>query len=304
MRNKEGGCPMGETRAKKSVGRPGEKKEVGRKKLLLFGGTTEGRLLAEYISGLDCRLLVCVATEYGRELLPEQVAVRAGRLDADGIQKLIKEENPGMIIDATHPYATEATENIRTACTAFAGVRYLRCMREAAGGIGKEAVSFLKNPEKLEQRKALDKGELVCVPDADAAVRWLSGRNGNVLLTTGSKELAAYSRLKDYKSRLYVRVLPASLSLEACRKLGIDESHIIAAQGPFSEEMNRAQLKRYHCSILVTKDGGAAGGFKEKLRAAWAEGACAVVIQRPDKGEGFSLEEVKRQVREWIKQGD
>lgn len=304
MRNKERGYPMGETWAEKSGGKPGEKKGVGRKKLLLFGGTTEGRLLAEYISGLDCRLLVCVATEYGRELLPEQVAVRAGRLDADGIQKLIKEENPGMIIDATHPYATEVTENIRTACTAFEGVRHLRCMREAAGRIGQEAVRLLNNPEKSGQREASDKGELVCVPDVDAAVRWLSGRKGNVLLTTGSKELAAYSRLKDYKSRLYVRVLPASLSLEACRKLGIDEGHIIAAQGPFSEEMNRAQLKRHHCSILVTKDGGAEGGFKEKLWAAWAEGACAVVIQRPDKGEGLSLEEVKRQVREWIRQGD
>lgn len=261
----------------------------GGRRLLLFGGTTEGRLLAEYISGLDCPMLVCVATEYGRDLLPPGLRVRTGRLDAAGIKKLIEEEQPGLIIDATHPYAVEVSENIRTAWKDREGIRLLRCLREGESG----------EPEKGE---AEGKPPVVRVARVEDAVKWLSGREGRILVTTGSKELAAYSRLEDYKSRLIVRILPAAPAVEACQRLGIEADHIIVAQGPFSEEANRRQLRNYNCSFLVTKDGGRAGGFLEKIRAAGLEGAVAVVIERPGMEEGLPLEEIKRQVWEWIEQ--
>ena len=60
--------------------------------------------------------------------------------------------------------------------------------------------------------------------------------------------------------------------------------HIIAMQGPFSEEMNLVQLREYGCAYLVTKDGGAAGGFSEKIKAAHRARAAAVVIDRPGSG--------------------
>ena len=43
---------------KETGGQPGQRKAV------LFAGTTEGRLLAAYLTGLGCRTVVCVATEY------------------------------------------------------------------------------------------------------------------------------------------------------------------------------------------------------------------------------------------------
>ena len=51
---------------------------------------------------------------------------------------------------------------------------------------------------------------------------------------------------------------------------------------------------------LVTKDGGAAGGFSEKIKAARRAGAAAVVIDRPGSGEGISLDEIKGQLKEWM----
>lgn len=262
-----------------------------KKRILLFGGTTEGRLLAEYIAGLDCHMLVCVATEYGRDLLPPEAVVHIGRLDKEGMKQLIGKEAPELVIDATHPYAVEVTKNIQGACGACGGIRLLRCVRE-----GK------KLAEEAGESESVQEPEVIHVANTEEAVVWLSGREGRVLVTTGSKELKAYSRLEDYKNRLYVRVLPAALSLQACWDLGIDEEHIIAAQGPFSEEQNRSQLREHGCSFLVTKDGGAAGGFQEKLRAAKGEGVVAVVIERPDKEEGASVEEIKAMVRKWAEQ--
>lgn len=251
------------------------------KKALLFAGTTEGRILAEYMSGLDCHMVVCVATEYGRELLPPGLSVHTGRLDRAGIIRLIEKERPGLIIDATHPYAAQVTENIRTVLREYEDIRLLRCYREPEGdGVQPSSGAIF-------------------VPSVEEAVGWLDSQKGNILAATGTKELALYCRLQDYRRRLYVRVLPTVQAIEACRELGIEGSHIMAAQGPFSRELNRAQLREYKCSFLVTKDGGQAGGFCQKLQGARDAGAVTVVVKRPETGEGISLEEIKKQVKKW-----
>ena len=40
-------------------------------KVLLFGGTVEGRTVAEYLNENKIPSMVCVATEYGESLLPQ-----------------------------------------------------------------------------------------------------------------------------------------------------------------------------------------------------------------------------------------
>ena len=53
-------------------------------KALLFGGTGEGRALAEWMLARGLDATVCVATEYSETLLPEGMQVHVGRLDAGG----------------------------------------------------------------------------------------------------------------------------------------------------------------------------------------------------------------------------
>ena len=48
---------------------------------------------------------------------------------------------------------------------------------------------------------------------------------------------------------------------------------------------------------MVTKDGGAAGGFAEKVQAAQASGVQLVVIRRPEE-EGETAEEILRRCKE------
>ena len=52
-------------------------------------------------------------------------------------------------------------------------------------------------------------------------------------------------------------------------------------QGPFSLALNVALMEQFHTRYLVTKDGGAAGGFAEKVQAAAKTGAQLVVLRRP-----------------------
>ena len=95
--------------------------------------------------------------------------------------------------------------------------------------------------------------------------------------------------------RLYPRVLPVEESLLACRRAGVPTKNIIAMHGPFSQKLNEAILEQYRIRWMVTKDGGSAGGFGEKVSAARNTGISLVVIGRPeDCGEDLDA------VLEWV----
>ena len=127
------------------------------------------------------------------------------------------------------------------------------------------------------------------VDSPEEAASFLAKQMGNILLAIGAKGLPAFSGLDSV--RLYPRVLPVEESLAACRRAGIPTRNIIAMHGPFSRALNAAILEQYRIRWMVTKDGGAAGGFGEKLAAARDAGAELVVIGRP-KETGDGLEDV------------
>lgn len=269
-------------------------------KIWIFGGTTEGRLLAEYCSREKIEAWVSVASEYGEELLQEElmesgnagnpdlnhntclakknlktvqassvIKVLRGRMDRYQMEEFIRNQGIHLVIDATHPHARLVSEEIQEAC-GRTGVRLERCLR-AEG----------------EQNKARDWVEVDSIQEA---VSFLSSVSGVIFATTGSKELEALCQIPDYQKRVYARVLPTSNVLKKCEKLGITGSHLIAIQGPFSTEMNTLFLRQTKAEWLLTKDSGRAGGFQEKVEAARENGTRVVVIRRPEEN-GISLEE-------------
>ena len=85
--------------------------------------------------------------------------------------------------------------------------------------------------------------------DYESCVQALTDTSGNILLTTGSKEMAVFAPLKE---RLFVRVLPGLESIGLCEKAGIRGKQILA-MAPFSEEMNLAMIHQFSIRYLVTK---------------------------------------------------
>ena len=243
-------------------------------RVVIFSGTTEGRELSVETAALGMETMVCVATEYGKEVQNHEsgIQVHSGRLDVEGMTQVLA--GADLCVDATHPYAREASRNIREAAKE-AGVPCHRLLR---------------------RESQLPPGCILVDSAADAA-RFLQGVEGNILLTTGAKELASFAPVGVH--RLYPRVLPAVESLEACEALGISRSNVIAMQGPFTQELNVALIRQFSIGWLVTKDGGAAGGFAEKVRAAQETGARLVVIRRP-KEDGESFETILQLCKEMM----
>lgn len=244
-------------------------------KLLVFAGTTEGRELLETLSGNigDSGLTVhaCVATDYGKELLPkglENIRVRSGRLTEEEMAALMNEERFDYVIDTTHPYARLASENIKAACRK-SGREYIRVLRSS--GITRHMdCRFFGSHEEV--------------------VEYLNRTEDNVLLTIGSKELLKYTKVSDFQKRVFPRVLPMLEVLESCGVLGFAGKQLICMQGPFTAELNIALINQINARYVVTKDSGETGGFLQKYLAAQETGAELLVIGREQQEEGISPE--------------
>ena len=240
------------------------------KKILLYAGTTEGRKLASYLGRRGVRLHVCVATAYGESLLPEEknITVTHDRMDSGQMGEFMRVFEPDYVIDATHPYAKEVTKNLKSACEVMQ-VPYLRLVRGS------------------EETK-----ESICVENMDEAIKYLEKTEGNILVTTGSKELSVYCKTSDVRERLYVRVLPGLESISLCMHNDITGKHILALQGPFSTQLNEALIDQYDIRCLVTKKSGAAGGFIEKMAAAKNKNILVYIVGQSVQDDGMSFEAV------------
>ncbi|MBR2254595.1 MAG: precorrin-6A reductase [Candidatus Methanomethylophilaceae archaeon] len=239
-------------------------------RVLIFSGTTEGRNLAEDLASRGVDITVSVATDYGAVVMEprENLKVRVGSCGgAEGIAELIAREGFGIVVDATHPYATRITAHIREGCAA-AGCEYIRLLR------GRSSSS--------------EDGDVIVVGTVEEAVDYLKDKEGRILAATGVKEIDLFTRIPDYRERVVARVLSTLPSMQRCDELGFSGANLICAQGPFSEEMNYATLLQTGAKWLVTKDSGTAGGFEEKHRAARRAGAKVVMVARPpDDGKGY-----------------
>ena len=243
-------------------------------RIVIFSGTTEGRLLSHLLAEKGAAVTVCVATEYGCEEQGEApgVTVLTGRKTVEEMAELL--QGSDLCVDATHPYAVEVTKSVRRACSE-AGVPYRRLLRD----------------------RSADTDALV-VDSAEAAAELLADREGNILLATGMKELPAFAGISP--ARLYPRVLPTGDSIAACERAGIPHRNVIAMQGPFSRELNEALIRQFHIVYLVTKDGAKAGGVQEKGQAAENTGIELVLIRRPEE-TGESFDEVVKSCEKMMK---
>ncbi len=237
-------------------------------KVLVFAGTTEGGDITSLLAANGIMVHACVATEYGRTSVKEgeNVEVSSRPLSPEEMRSLMREYP--LVVDATHPYAATITKHIKEAC-ADTGAEYIRLLRPGLSAEG---------------------DGIVHVPDTDSAVEYLKKTEGNILVTTGSKELSKFAAIPDYRERVFARVLSLASNIADCAACGFEGKNLFAMQGPFCEELDYGMLVQTKARYLVTKDSGAPGGFDEKLRAAERAGAAVVLIGRPTVETGMDYD--------------
>ena len=234
------------------------------KRILILGGTTEARRLAE---GLASRTDLAVTLSLaGRTAAPaaQAVPMRIGGFGgAEGLAAWLEEQAIDAVIDATHPFASQMSRHAKVACRAEATplVVFTRPAWLPQGGDGWSEV------ERIE--------------DAVAA---LGAEPRRVFLTQGRLQLGAFAVAPQH---LYVvRAIDPPADIAA-----LPRRRLILARGPFGLEDEIALLRQEAIEILVSKNSGGAATYP-KIEAARQRGVKVVMLKRPPSGGAPALHDL------------
>lgn len=251
--------------------------------ILVIAGTQDGRELVQKILSMGYKVAASVVSSYGEKLLAngnDNLVINDKPLTEAELADYLKMHNVTVLVDASHPYAINVSKNAMLAAR-MTGVPYIRYER---------AVSRL-NYDKLQ-----------LVHSYEEAVKTIAKLGKNVFFTIGSRNLAKFTTAAALKNNVITaRVLPSSEVIELCESLGLTPKQIVAMQGPFSTELNKAMFLKYQADVVVTKNSGSIGGTDTKIEAARALALPIVVIDRPKLNYaniGHTYEEILAFIKE------
>lgn len=230
----------------------------------LMVGTSEGKNIISKLNEFTDDLFISTATKYGAELLEcyKYKILNSSPLDLDKLIKVIKENNINIFVDASHPYALEASKNLFKACKEC-NIKYARYER----------------PSVIDKYNYYQK--LIKVNNYEELYDYIKNIKGNILNTTGSKNISKIINL-NLENRIIHRILPAKKGINECIDLGIKIEDIIAIKGPISYELNSAFIDEFNAKAILMKDSGVEGGTVEKIKAAIDKNIYALVIKRQE----------------------
>lgn len=241
-------------------------------KVLLVAGTSDA---ADFIANApqSWQITATTVSQLGADAIKmnPNLTIEVGALDKKGFMNLMRRIAPDYIVDMSHPFATEATLNVKLAAEA-------------------ENLPYLR----FDRPEVALPGKITYFNDFPLAVQGLKKIEGNILLTIGSRNLHYFTELPDFYSRCYVRVLADSKILRQLEDMSIKPSHIFAMKGVASQALNIALAQEVKAQAIVTKDSGIKGGLLEKAAAAAALDIPLLIIKKPasDKKVYDSIAEI------------
>lgn len=225
-----------------------------RARILLLGGTTEARAIAEVLAGRqDCETVMSLA---GRTTFPAsyRVPVRVGGFGGvDGLARHLREGGFDLLINATHPYASQMWVNAIEG-TRKAGVPLIAIHRPAW------------SPQKGDKW-------IHAESIADAIAMLGRRRSRNVFLPLGRKDLVQFEAVP--KHRYLVRAIEI---FEPPLKL--PNAIYLKARPPFAKADEIALMKKHEIELMIVKNSGGSASHA-KLVAARELGIQVIVVARP-----------------------
>lgn len=223
------------------------------KRILILGGTTEARQLAERLA--DRRDLAVTLSLAGRTAAPapHPVPVRVGGFGgAQGLAAYLAAQRIDRLIDATHPYAATMSRNAADAAASM-DVPLLALRRPAWTAVAGDRWTE--------------------VDDVDGALRALGTVPRHVFLALGRKEIAPFAAAPHhhYLVRSVDPVEPG---------LAVPHAIYLTGRGPFAESDERLLLERHHIDRIVCKNSGGTATYG-KIAAARRLGIALIMLRRP-----------------------
>lgn len=219
-------------------------------KVLILGGTGEGRELAQRLAGERYETLLSYAGRTANLLRPDTPHRVGGFGGVAGLAGFLREHGFGALVDATHPFAAQIS-------------------RHAVEAAAHTRTPLLRLTRPLWTPEAGDRW--LDVRDMEAAAEALGVAPRRVFLTIGRLEVAAFRRAPQHDYLL--RAIDAF-------EHGLERARVILARGPFTHADERALLERERIELVVSKNAGT-DATRAKLDAARELGIAVVMVARP-----------------------
>ena len=234
--------------------------------ILVFGGTTEGRMAAKVLE--ESGATYCYSTRSDTQdiqLVHGQHVT--GAMEVPEMVAFCQEHDIRLIVDAAHPFAVNLHRNVV----------------DLAGQIGVPIIRYDRIYPPHDE-------ELVWCKDYDDAIRQLNEQGITRLLAlTGVNTI---SRLRAYwqEHECWFRILKRDESLAGAQKAGFPADHLVY----YEKDDTASLIERLHPQAIITKESGMSGGFDEKVQAARQASIEVFVANRPDypTSEGVTVSHV------------
>ena len=228
-----------------------------------IGGTSDSVAIAKTLAANDIPFVVSVTTPAAQALYSKHTRVSVGCMNSEKMQSFCRQKNIKAIVDASHPYAVEVSQNA-IAVSAKLNIPYLRYERKEYQS------SNLQNANSA----------IIELNSFDTLLARDYLQRHNVLLAIGCKAL---DRFKSWQTRatLYARVLPKIESLKTALDAGFTCDRTIAIRPPLDLALEKALWQQWNISLVVTKASGKAGGEDIKRQLAAELNIPLIIITRP-----------------------
>ncbi|WP_197502181.1 cobalt-precorrin-6A reductase [Mycobacterium sp. E2733] len=236
-------------------------------RLLLLGGTAEGRALAKALHP-RVDIVSSLAGRVPDPALPVGPVRIGGFGGVDGLRRWLVDERIDAVIDATHPFAATMTAHAAQVC------------------------AELRVPHLVLARPAWDPGPAIVVDsDTEAAEAVANQQFSRVFLTTGRSGTRAFAGSAAwFLIRAVTEPDPASLPRR---------HRLVLSRGPYRYDGELALLREHRIDALVTKNSGGEM-TRAKLDAAAALGISVVMVARPPLPAGVTAMGSVEQAAEWV----
>lgn len=239
--------------------------------LLILGGTTEASRLAEAVAAIGAPATLSYA---GRVSRPKEqpLPIRIGGFGGpDGLADYIRDHEVTHLIDATHPFAAQMSEN------AVLGAR----------SAGVPLVALTRPPWR-----PIAGDDWVRTPDMEGAVAALAGEAKRVMLAIGRLHIDDFAAEPQHFYLLRLVDMPDTPP-------PLPDHEIIISRGPFTAMGDTKLFADHRIDTVVAKNSGGAGAAA-KLAAARALGLKVILIDRPEQPDREEVESVEA-VFDWLK---
>ncbi len=254
--------------------------------LLIFGGTTEGRIAAKTCDSAGKTYYY--STKTGLQQISMQNGIRInGAMTQEDMISFCRQHDICCIIDAAHPFAENLHNTIAEAQS--------ECLHEG------HKISVIRLQRSFPQK--MD-GVTYC-KDYEEAVSFMKSNGVKRLLALSGAN--TISKLADFwhSNETIFRILPRTESIDLAKKQGFPISNIIyyneETELPSLED-EKNLMKSVKPDAIITKESGESGGLQTKVEAAQQLGIAVYVIEHPKLPDSFITVSGEHTLRRAIEQ--